>query len=173
MPRIRCDACRVTDTVIRIGSDELSYNLHIGFRVDLESRLVRGDLLPGDLPAAWDDACEAAIGRRPAGARDGVLQDIHWSSGIVGGFACYLMGNLYAAGLHKTVMADLGPIESLIESGQQHEIGRWLCDRIHRHGKRYPPSELYRRATGSSPAAEPSPDVKPILDYLSGKWHAT
>ncbi|TVQ28550.1 MAG: hypothetical protein EA382_01795 [Spirochaetaceae bacterium] len=159
--------CRVTDTVVRVGSDELSYNLHIAFRVDLEARLVRGDLLPRDLPAAWADACESAIGRRPSGARDGVLQDIHWSSGIVGGFACYLMGNLYAAGLHDAMGGDLGPIDRLIAAGGQHEIGRWLCNRIHRHGRRYAPSDLYCRATGSELG------VGPLLEYLSGKWHAT
>lgn len=145
----------VVRSPVRTGADEVSYNLHIALRVELEQALVSGSLNVADLPDAWIEYSQRLLGCRPESPKDGVLQDIHWSSGIIGGFACYLMGNLYAAGLAETVAADVGALDELVASGSFEPIRRWLRDKIHRHGRVLSPDSLYAQATGKPLSVDP------------------
>jgi carboxypeptidase Taq len=146
---------RIVRSTLRIGADEVSYNLHIALRVELEQALVSGSLTVAELPAAWNEYSERILGCRPECPTDGILQDIHWSTGIIGGFACYLMGNLYASGIAETISADVGVLDILIASGRFEPIRDWLRDKIHRYGRVLSPDSLYTQATGKPLSVEP------------------
>jgi carboxypeptidase Taq len=126
--------------------------------------LIRGELAVPDLPVAWNDLYREYLGREPTDPVEGVLQDIHWSSGIVGGFPCYLMGNLYAAGMADAIERDVAPAETLIHSNRMATILDWLRTRVHSFGRIYPPGELFRRATGNQIS------VRPFLNRLERRY---
>ncbi len=99
MSRFRRALNAVRPTLIRVEADEVTYNLHILIRFELERALMSGELSTVDLPGAWDDAYESLLGIRPDSAASGVLQDVHWSAGLIGYFPTYTLGNLAAAQL--------------------------------------------------------------------------
>ncbi len=146
---------RSQPSLIRVEADEVTYDLHIVLRFELELALIRGDLEVADLPGAWDERMESLLGVRPPGPADGAMQDIHWHAGLVGYFPTYTLGNLYAAQLSDTIAADLAPVAELTEAGQLPELLEFLRDRVHRHGSRYETAELMRRATGRELSEEP------------------
>ena len=156
---------RVEPSCIRIEADEVTYNLHILLRFSLERRLVEGDLTVADLPDAWAQESEALLGIRPARAADGVLQDIHWSAFLIGYFPTYTLGNLYSAQLASAMHAELGNIRELVRGAEFDPILGWMRDKIHRHGRVYPASELCQRATGESLNANY------FVKYLEQKYH--
>jgi carboxypeptidase Taq len=139
---------RVEPSLIRIESDEVTYNLHIVLRFELELALIRGDLAVRDLPGAWGDGMERLLGVRPPDDADGVMQDIHWAAGLVGYFPTYTLGNLYAAQLSDALEADLGPLEALVERGTFAPVLAFMRERVHAHGRTLRTDELMRRATG-------------------------
>ena len=145
---LRREAFAVTPGAVRLESDEVTYNLHIALRFELERALVRGDLAIADLPQAWSDRVEELLGVRPKGHADGVLQDIHWASGAIGYFPTYTLGNIYAAQLRSAMEETLGPLDGLIEAGAYPEILGFMRERVHRHGRSLDTRELMRRATG-------------------------
>ncbi|MCC7078510.1 MAG: carboxypeptidase M32 [Acidimicrobiia bacterium] len=145
----------VRPSLIRVEADEVTYNLHIAARFEIERRLVRGDVTVDELPAVWDDTYEDLLGIRPQSAADGVLQDIHWSMGAFGYFPTYTIGNLVASQLYEAARAELGDFESAFEEGEFSPLLDWLRDRVHRHGSRYLPDELVDRATGHPLSPEP------------------
>ena len=156
----------VRPTAIRVEADEVTYNLHVMLRFELEQPLIAGDLEPPDLPAAWDAAFERSLGFRPATPSDGVLQDIHWAAGLIGYFPTYTLGNLYAAMLWDAAGEALGDLDELLRRGEFVPLREWLTENIHRHGRRYPPAELMRRATGKPLTHEP------LMRHLRGKFGA-
>lgn len=156
----------VRPSLIRVEADELTYNLHVALRYGLEKELLSGGLGIDDLPAAWNDRMEELLGLRPPHDGDGVLQDIHWSMGAFGYFPTYTLGNLYAAQLYDAALAEIGPAEEWLAKGELTVLTTWLRDRIHRHGRRYPPAELIRLATGNAPSPEP------FLRYARAKFGA-
>ena len=150
--------------LIRVDADEVTYNLHVMLRFELELALFRGELQARDLPEAWDAAMERYLGLRPPDLASGVLQDVHWSAGLFGYFPTYTLGNLYAAQLFAAAQRELGPQVEPLARGECAPLLHWLRDKVHCHGRRYAPRELVRRATGE----ELSP--RSLLAYLEGKF---
>lgn len=154
----------VRPSFIRVEADELTYNLHIALRFQIEKELFAGALSVDELPDAWNEQMETLLGIRPETDADGVLQDIHWAMGAFGYFPTYTLGNLYAAQLLETAKQELGSIDELVEQGEFGRLRQWLADKIFQHGRRYTPRDLIREATGK----EPSPDA--FLDYARDKF---
>jgi carboxypeptidase Taq len=161
------DAFRTVNAVrpnlIRVESDEATYNLHIMLRFDLERAMVRGDLAPAELPAAWNERITRDLGLVVPDDRRGCLQDVHWSSGAFGYFPTYTLGNLYAAQLWAAAAREIGELDGRLARGEFGELLEWLRERIHVHGRRWPATELCRRVTGRDVSHEP------LLAYLAGK----
>lgn len=140
---------RVEPSLIRVDADEVTYNLHILMRVEIEQKLFAGELAVKDLPAWWDDRMESDLGVRPTRAADGVLQDIHWSFGGFGYFPTYFTGSLYAQQFFDAAEEELGDLPGQLERGELHPLREWLREKVHRHGSLYTAAEVCRRATGS------------------------
>jgi carboxypeptidase Taq len=153
----------VQPSLIRIEADETTYNLHIVMRFELELALIEGSLEVDDLPAAWDEKTEQLLGLEVPGPADGVLQDVHWSAGLMGYFPTYTLGNLMAAQLWERLARDIPEIADQIERGEFRPLTEWLREHVHSHGRKFPPRELLRRITGDDLRAEP------FLDYLRTK----
>ena len=128
---------RVRLSLIRIEADETTYNLHIALRFELELALLEGRLEVKDLPEAWDEATERLLGLQVPDVLHGVLQDIHWGSGMLGYFPTYTIGNLMAAQLWTRLAADLPEIDAQIAAGDFAPLREWLREHIHRHGRKY------------------------------------
>jgi carboxypeptidase Taq len=154
---------RVEPSLIRIEADETTYNLHIALRFELELALMEGRLEVKDLPEAWDEATHRLLGLEVPDVLHGVLQDIHWGSGMIGYFPTYTLGNLMAAQLWGALAASLPEIEADLAAGRFAPLREWLRDNIHRHGRKFDSRELLRRATGEELR------VEPWLQYLQAK----
>jgi carboxypeptidase Taq len=139
---------RVQRSLIRVEADEVTYNLHIALRFELELALLRGRLAVKDLPAAWNDRTQALLGLRPARDAEGVLQDIHWAWGELGYFPTYTIGNLYAASLFAAARREVPRLEEEVAAGRLLPLRDWLRERVHRVGRALPAEEIVRRATG-------------------------
>ncbi len=138
----------VQPTPIRVDADEVTYNLHILLRFDLEQRLFAGALAVRDLPAAWRTASRDLLGLEPANDREGVLQDVHWSDGAFGYFPSYCLGNMIAAQLWHRVQASRPTIEEEFARGDFAWLLGWLRENIHAHARRFGTLDLVERATG-------------------------
>jgi carboxypeptidase Taq len=145
----------VRPTLIRVEADEVTYNLHVVLRFELERALINGDLQIDDLPEAWNARMSALLGIVPASPADGVMQDVHWAEGLFGYFPTYTLGNLYAAQLAAVVDAEIGGLGTAIANGAFSDILGFMRERIHRHGALYSTSELMSRATGMPLGADP------------------
>ena len=145
----------VKPSLIRVEADEVTYNLHIFLRFELERRLIRGDLAVKDLPDAWNETFARLFGFRPENDRDGVLQDVHWSGGSFGYFPTYAMGNLYAAQFMEAARRDLGDLDELFARGEFQVLRAWLQEKIYQVGSTYLPAKLVEVVTGSAPSPEP------------------
>lgn len=138
----------VEPTLIRVDADEVTYNLHILLRFEIEQRLFRGDLKVADLPAAWNALSTELLGLTPPSDRLGVLQDVHWSGGAFGYFPSYCIGNMMAAQLWYTALATFPGLEADFARGDFSRLLGWLRKEIHQQGRRYDTQELVRRVTG-------------------------
>lgn len=138
----------VEPSFIRVEADEVTYNLHIMIRFELERAFFRGDLKVDDVPAAWNTTFEKYLGIRPPDDRRGCLQDVHWSAGLIGYFPTYSLGNLYAAQFFAKADADLGGLHAQFAKGQFLPLRDWLRKNIHQHGRRYLATDLVQRVTG-------------------------
>ncbi len=154
----------VRPSLIRTEADEATYNLHILIRFELEQALLDGDLPLDDLPGAWNAKYEEYLGITPPDAARGVLQDIHWSAGLIGYFPTYSLGNLNAAQLFRQADTDLGGLAGQFARGEFQPLREWLGEKIHRHGQRYSAAELIRRVTGQPLSHEP------LVDHLRRKF---
>jgi carboxypeptidase Taq len=153
----------VEPSLIRIESDESTYNLHIMLRFDLERALLSGDLKLADLPAAWNDRVRADLGVEVPDHRHGVLQDIHWSMGAFGYFPTYTLGNLYAAQFWITIREALPGLDDEVRRGEFGGLLAWLRENVFAHGRRFTAPELCQRITGQRLSHEP------LLRYLEAK----
>ena len=138
----------VEPSLIRVEADEVTYNLHIMLRFELENEMLEGKVKIADMPAAWNAKTEAYLGLVPPNDAQGVLQDIHWSGGTIGYFPTYALGNLVAVQLFDKARADIPALPNQIAAGQFGELLGWLRQNVHRHGRKYTPAELVRRVTG-------------------------
>jgi carboxypeptidase Taq len=145
----------VRPSLVRVEADEATYNLHILIRFELEQALLDDRLRVGDLPGAWNERYQQDLGIRPADDVEGVLQDVHWSAGLVGYFPTYTLGNLYAAQFFAEADAQLGGLDVQFAQGRFQPLREWLCENIHRHGRRYTAAELVQRVTGRPLGPEP------------------
>jgi carboxypeptidase Taq len=153
-----------TPSLIRVEADEVTYNLHIILRFELERELVSGRLTVNDLPAAWNQKTQDIFGLTPPDDADGCLQDIHWSLGGFGYFPTYALGNLYAAQFFDKATSDLGDLEAQIVRGESLPLRNWLQTNIHQHGKRYGAGNLCEEVTGKRLT------TAPLLRYLNQKY---
>jgi carboxypeptidase Taq len=154
----------VQPSLIRVEADEVTYNLHILVRFELEKRLIAGDLQVGELPGAWNAQYQEALGVQPPDDSQGVLQDIHWSMGSFGYFPTYALGNLYAAQFYRTMKRDLPGMEEELVRGEFAPLLSWLRDKVHRLGRLVPAAELCRQVTGESL------DPSCLAEYLESKY---
>jgi carboxypeptidase Taq len=138
----------VSPSLIRIDSDEVTYNLHIALRYELELLLVRDELPLSDLPAAWNARMEKYLGITPPDDTRGVLQDIHWAWGELGYFPTYSLGNLYAASLYRAAERALPDLTGHLRRGELLPLRDWLRAHVHGQGFRHPAEELVRDVTG-------------------------
>jgi carboxypeptidase Taq len=138
----------VRPSLIRVEADEATYNLHILVRFELEQALTNGDLSAADLPGAWKEMYRAYLGIEPPTDADGVMQDVHWSAGLIGYFPTYSLGNLYAAQLFEAADEQLGGLHEQFSRGQFEPLRRWLNEHIHAPGQCYTAAELAKRVTG-------------------------
>jgi carboxypeptidase Taq len=138
---------RVEAGAIRVDADELTYNLHILLRFELERALIDEHLAVADLPAAWRAKMEAYLGYTPRDDVEGVMQDIHWSSGGLGYFPTYTLGNLYAAAIGERMREDL-EVDEHVGRGDFGPILGWLRERVHAQGFLLPAEDLMRQVTG-------------------------
>ncbi len=146
---------------IRTQADEVTYNLHVIIRFELELELLEGSLSVRDLPEFWEEKFQTQLGVKPLDDREGVLQDMHWFSGTVGGaFQCYTLGNLAAAQMFQAALEHDPQIPSRMEQGDMSSLLNWLRQHVHCHGRKFTPTELLKMATGSTLR------VEPYVDYL-------
>ncbi len=158
---------RVERSLIRTDADEVTYNLHVMLRFELETRMLEGTLAVKDLPDAWNARMEEDLGVRPPSDRDGCLQDVHWYCTTVGGtFQGYTLGNLIAAQVFEAAGRAIPDLEAKIEAGDFEPLRAFLVERIYRHGARYEPEELVQKATLAPLSAEP------FLRHLTRKYGA-
>jgi carboxypeptidase Taq len=156
----------VRPTLIRVDADELTYSLHVILRFELELALIDGTLDAADLPQAWAAKVRELLGIAVPDDLRGVLQDIHWSEGIIGYFPTYAIGNVLAAQLWRVARADLPGLDDDLRAGDYGALLAWLVDTIHRHGRRLTPPELIQQAVGGPL------DPAPMLEHLSAKYRA-
>ncbi|MBC8009832.1 MAG: hypothetical protein H7067_07025 [Burkholderiales bacterium] len=150
--------------MIRVDADEVHYNLHILLRFELEKRLFAGSLAVADLPAAWDALSEELLGRRPAHAGEGVLQDVHWSGGAFGYFPSYTLGNMIAAQLWTAAREKLSGLDEDFARGDFSRLLGWLRAEVHAHGRREDAFALTLRVTGRPLGASA------LLAYLEERY---
>ena len=155
---------KVEPSLIRADADEVTYNLHIMLRFDLEIDMLEGRLRVADLPEAWCAGMQAALGIVPPDDRNGCLQDVHWFSGTIGGaFQSYTIGNVLSAQIYAAALDAHAEIPREIENGEFATLHGWLREHLYRHGRKYPPNEMIGGIAGGL-------RVEPYLAYLRAKY---
>ncbi|WP_026795980.1 MULTISPECIES: carboxypeptidase M32 [Planktothrix] len=156
---------KVTPSLIRTDADEVTYNLHIMIRFDLELAMLEGKLAISDLPEAWNERYKKDLGVIPTTDIEGVLQDVHWYIGLIGGmFQSYTLGNLMAAQIYHTIISFDPEIPFEIERGSVKRLLEWLQQNIYQHGRKFTTSELMEQVTGSPLK------IDPFIHYLHNKY---
>ena len=154
----------VRASLIRVEADEVTYNLHIILRFELEQGIFNGDIKAKDIPKAWNEKFKSFFGIVPKNDAEGCLQDIHWSAGYFGYFPTYALGNLYAAQFFAKASQDLGNLDEQFASGKFGDLKSWLRKNIHSQGQRYRAEDLVKVVTGKPL------DHKPLMKYLTSKF---
>lgn len=154
----------VQPSLIRIEADELTYSLHIIIRYELEKAIFNGDVSAEELPALWNRKYKEYLGVEPQNDAEGILQDMHWSSGNFGYFPSYALGNLYGAQFIHTLKMNMPDFAQRIVKGDLMSLNDWLKQNIHQHGAVYLPEELIKKVTGEELTA------KYFIEYLNNKY---
>jgi carboxypeptidase Taq len=154
---------KVHPTLIRIDADEVTYNMHIIMRFELEQELIADRLALTDLPAAWNARMDEYLGIDVPDDARGVLQDMHWAGGNLGYFPTYSLGNVISVQIWERAKEDLGDLDERFEQGEFGELRDWLTEHLYRMGRKYTPQETIERVTGSRI------DAKPYVRYLREK----
>lgn len=156
---------KVDRSLIRTDADEVTYNLHVMIRFDLELQMLEGSLAVRDLPEAWNERYRADLGIVPPSDSDGVLQDVHWYGGMIGGvFQGYTLGNLMSAQFFEAALATTKEISTQIETGNYNTLHDWLKANIYQHGRKYTAAELVERVTGAPLS------IDPFIRYIQRKY---
>jgi carboxypeptidase Taq len=154
----------VEPSLIRVESDEITYNLHVLIRFEIEKEFLEGKLQVKELPEVWNEKMRTYLGISPKADSEGCLQDIHWSIGMIGYFPTYTLGNLYAAQYFETFAKEHPNWREKISNGEFGLLREWQKKHIHQYGRQYQPEELCEKITGK-PLSE-----KPFLQYLENKY---
>ncbi|MBU0690496.1 carboxypeptidase M32 [bacterium] len=155
----------VEQSFVRVEADELTYDLHIILRFEIERELFAGTISVADLPTVWNKKFEDYLGLTPPNnGKEGVMQDIHWAMGSFGYFPSYSVGNIAAAQFWAKMKEDMPKLEQQIETGDFKDILNWLIVNVHEQGRRYSRDDLMKRATGTPL------DVKHYANYLTEKF---
>ncbi len=155
---------RVRPSLIRVEADEVTYNLHVMVRVEIEIALLTGAISTADAPAYWNSKMQEYLGVVPDTDANGILQDMHWSIGLFGYFATYTLGNLIALQLWEQYKEDDPQWDDRIQRGAFGDLRDWLRAAVHQHGRSYQPRDLVKRITGRSLS------TTPYLEYLESKY---
>ena len=145
----------VSPSMIRVEADEVMYNLHIVLRFEIEQALIDGSLQATDIPRVWNEKFTESFGVTPPNDREGCLQDIHWSIGLMGYFPTYALGNLYAAQFFEQAHRDIPDLDANIRANDHAPLLNWLRKHIHCHGRRFRAGELVERVTGKPLSIDP------------------
>lgn len=154
----------VRPSFIRVEADEVTYNLHIMLRFEMEQLLINGELAPADIPAAWDEKFQASFGMTPPDVSKGCLQDVHWSMGAIGYFATYSLGNMYASQFYNQAEKELGDLGEMFAKGEFQPLKEWLNKNIHQRGRQFKANRLVEVVTGESLSHEP------LLEHLRNRF---
>ncbi len=154
---------RVHPTLIRIHADEVTYNLHVILRFELEQDMVEGRIETRDLPDEWNRRMDEYLGVEVPDDAHGVLQDMHWAMGSMGYFSTYSLGNVMSVQIWERLREDIADLDQQIERGEFDDLREWLRQRLHRHGRKFLPKDTLERVVGGPL------DAKPYLRYLTAK----
>jgi len=154
----------VEPSLIRIEADELTYNLHIMIRYEIEKMLFNENLNPRDLPEVWNRKYKEALGIEPSTDAEGVLQDVHWSGGAFGYFPSYSLGNMYAAQMMDVARREIPDLDRQVAEGQLHPLKEWLTQQVYQFGKLQQPNEIIERISGKPLQSSY------LCDYLENKY---
>ena len=154
----------VSPSEIRVEADEVTYNLHILLRFELEVALIEERLSVAELPSAWNAKMEEYLGVTPKNDAEGALQDVHWAAGLFGYFPTYTIGNVLSVQFFDEAVSTYPAIPEQIAEGEFSSLLDWLRENVHRHGSRYYPDELIEHVTGRPL------DTTPYLKYLQRKF---
>lgn len=146
---------RVQPSYLRVDADEVTYNLHIMLRFEIENDLLEGSLRVGDVPEAWNSKLLSCLGLPAPPVDQGPLQDIHWTRPTFGGFVGYALGNVIGAQVMETIREELPELDSQVAAGDFAPLLGWLRERVYAHGRKFTPGELVERVTGRSITPEP------------------
>jgi len=155
---------KVEPSLIRVNADEATYNLHIMLRLEMELGMIEGKLATKDLPQIWNEKMKEYLGIVPPNDALGVLQDVHWSGGMLGYFSTYALGNLVSAQLWEKINRDIPDLDEQFRKGKFDGLLGWLHSNIHQHGRKYDPQDLIQKVTGSRITPEP------YVRYLTQKY---
>jgi carboxypeptidase Taq len=153
----------VQPSLIRIEADETTYGLHVILRFELEQDLIDGRIALEDLPEVWNVRMREYLGVEVPSNADGVLQDVHWSEGLIGYFPTYALGNLIAGHIWEKAHTDLPDLDGQLAAGEFAELRGWLRENVHRHGPKFSSTELLERVVGAPIS------VGPFVSYLKTK----
>ncbi len=156
----------VRPSLIRVEADEVTYNLHIMLRFELEQPLIAGDLSVDDVPTVWNETFQKFFGLTPPDDAVGCMQDVHWSAGLMGYFPTYTLGNMYAAQLYGTAEQSLGDLSVQFAKGEFAPLLAWLRENVHQRGQLYCAPQLMEVITGQKLSAQP------LLEQLRIKFGA-
>lgn len=158
---------KVQPSAIRGNADEMTYNLHIILRYEVEKAMLDKRLPISSLPEYWNELSDKIIRYKVKSDSEGILQDVHWSQGNIGYFPTYAIGNIYSAAFYRTMCTSLGGEDRVfeyLEEGDYEKITSWQRENIWKNGCIYPPSELFKKVTGDNV------DVAPFKEYLDKKF---
>ena len=157
---------RLQPSLIRVEADELTYNLHIILRYEIERDLFGGGLNVADLPEAWNARFKDMFGINVPNDAEGVLQDVHWGSGLFGYFSTYALGNVVSLQLWERIRKEIPTLDEQTSQGEFGELRSWLKENLHQHGRKFKPTDLLERIVGT-----PTFDAAPLIAYLTDKVH--
>lgn len=154
----------VRPSLIRVEADEVTYNLHIMLRFELEQKLISKSVDPKDIPEIWNSTFTDYFGITPPDDASGCLQDIHWSMGGIGYFPTYTLGNMYASQFFEAAGNELGDLDEMFSKGEFEPLKKWLNEKIHAPGKKYRAHDLVEKVTGKPLSHEP------LVRHLHNKY---
>jgi len=153
----------VAPSLIRVESDEATYNLHVILRFELEQEMLAGTVDLEELPEIWNERMRSYLGVEPPTVAQGVLQDMHWAIGAIGYFPTYALGNVISAQIWERIERELPDLPAQVEAGEFASLADWLRENLHRHGRKFTPKETLERVVGGPI------DPDPYLRYLRNK----